>query len=127
MTLTEIGDVLRATPTAWRDIPADDRAYVETQLMPQAAVGFIDAQRYWFARWWLACVQSDVDAINAALPEGVQVSPIEYGGALYLGSDLLTDSLYAGQTYYPAQAIVQGLVCTYIDPPPQPASEGAQT
>lgn len=110
MTLTDIGDALRANPCAWRDIPAEQRAVVEASLLPQAN-GFVDDQRYWFARWWLACTQDDVDAINAALPEGVRVAPVEVDGSLYLGSDLLTDSMQPGQMYYPAQQIVQGLVC----------------
>lgn len=118
MTLTEVGDALRAAPTAWRNIPAEYKAVAEQALLPNPA--FIDDQRYWFARWWLACTQADVDAINAALPAGVQVAPLEWAGALYLGSDLLTDSMQPGQMYYPAQATIQSLVCTYIDPPPAP-------
>lgn len=120
MTLTEVGDALRATPTRWSDIPESYRAVAEEALLPNPA--FVEEQRYWLDRWWLACTQADVDAINAVLPQGVQVSPIEHAGSLYLGSDLLTDSMQPGQTYYAAQAIVQGLVCTYIDPPPQPPS-----
>lgn len=119
MTLTEVGDALRATPTAWRDIPDAYRAVAEAALLPDPA--FVEDQRYWFARWWLACTQSDVDAINAALPANVQVSALEWEGGLYLGSDLLTDSMQPGQMYYPAQATIQALVCTYFDPPPAPA------
>lgn len=111
MTLTEIGDALRASPCAWRDIPASYRAVVEASLLPQAE-GFVDDQRYWFARWWLACAQEDVDAINAALPTEVRVAPVAVDGSLYLGSDLLTDSMQPGQMYYPAQEIIQGLTCT---------------
>jgi hypothetical protein len=101
----------------WQDIPADYRAVAEAALLPNPA--FVEEQRFWFARWWLACTQADVDAINAVLPESVQVAPIEIEGSLYLGSDLLTDSMQPGQTYYAAQAIVQGLICTYFDTPPQ--------
>lgn len=110
MTLTEVGDMLRATPMPWRDIPPEDRAVVEALLLPQPG-GFVDGQRHWFARWWLACTQADVDAINAVLPDAVRVAAVDVGGAMYLGSDLLTDSMQPGQMYYSAQGIIQGLTC----------------
>lgn len=113
MTLTEVGDALRATPMRWQDIPADYRTVAEQALLPDPA--FADDQRYWFARWWLACTQADVAAINALLPADTQVAAVNVAGQLYLGSDLLTDSLQPGQMYYPAQAVIQGLVCTYFD------------
>ena len=121
MTLTEIGDLLRATPMAWRDIPSEHRAVVEAALMPSPA--FVDGQRFWFERWWLGCTQQDVDAINALLPASTRVSALSFNGQLLLGSDLLTDSMAPGQTYYAAQAVIQGLICTYFaDPPTPPAA-----
>ena len=113
-TLTEVGDALRAQPMAWRDIPQAYREIAQAALLPKPA--FTDEQRYWFARWWLACTPADVDAINAALPPTVQVAAMERDGALFIGSDLLTDSLVPGGTYYPAQALIQALVCRYLEP-----------
>jgi hypothetical protein len=118
MTLTEVGDLLRANPMAWRDIPPALQEIAKAALLPAPA--FTAEQRHWFARWWLACTPAGVAAINALLPASTQVSATELGGALYLGSDLLTDSLTVGNTYYPAQAILQGLVCVYIEPEPGP-------
>jgi hypothetical protein len=116
MTLTEVGDMLRATPMCWREIPADGRAVAEASLLPNPI--FVEGQRHWISRWWLACTQSDVDAINAVLPAHTRVSALDIGGSLYLGSDLLTDSMREGQMYYPAQSVIQRLICTYFDPPP---------
>jgi hypothetical protein len=101
---------------AWRDIPTDYKDIAEAALLPDPT--FADDQRYWFQRWWLACTQADVDAINALLPSSVQVSSLEWNGGLYLGSDLLTDSLLPEQMYFAAQSVIQGLICTYFDPPP---------
>lgn len=119
--LTDVGDAIRATPIAWRDIPQDQRAVAAASLLP--ADGFTDEQRYFLKRWWLACTQSDVDAMNALLPASVQVSPIEVAGVLYVCGDLLTDALTPGNTYHPALSVLETLVCTYIDPPPQPPQE----
>lgn len=121
MTITELGDLLRAAPMAWRDIPDAQRAIAEAALLPSGA--FNEQQREWLAHWRLACAAADVDAINAVLPEGVRVAATEIEGALYLGADLLTDSLTPGGTYYPATAILQGLICRHFDAAPSLASD----
>lgn len=97
-----------------RDIPEEYRAIAQAALLP--AAGFSDEQRHWLSRWWLACTQADVDAINALLPVHTQVAATEIGGALYLGGDLLTDSLTPAGTYWPARDVLHRLVCTYIEP-----------
>lgn len=120
MTITDLGDLLRASPMAWRDIPAEQRTVAEAALLPPAGQGFDAQQRDWLAHWWLACTQADVEAVNAVLPVGVRVSPLEVDGALYLGADLLTDALTADGTYHAALSVLEGLICTYfaeITPP----------
>lgn len=114
MTLTELGDFLRANPTAWKDIPEANKAVAHDALMPNPA--FAEDQRYWFARWRLACTQADVDAINALLPTHLRVQAVTRDGILTLGSDLLTDSLDSSGNYYPAQSLIQSLVCVYGEP-----------
>ncbi len=120
MTITDLGDFMRASPMAFRDIPSPLRAVAVAALLP--ADGFTEQQRAWLARWWLACTSNDVDAINAALPLSVRVSPIEIDGLLYLGADLLTDALDAAGTYHAALPVIETLVCTYIEytPPTEP-------
>ncbi len=114
MTLTEIGDLLRKSPMAWNAIPQNMRNEVAKALLP--ANGFTAEQRAYLARWWLACTQDDVDAINKTLPESVRVSAIDIGGILYLGGDLLTDAITPGGQFSAALPILERLVCTYIDP-----------
>lgn len=121
-TLTDVGDSIRANPRPWRDIPPQQQAVAAAGLLPSAA-GFSDEQRYFLLRWWLACTQADVAAINALLPAAVRVAAIDVAGALYLCGDLLTDALTPGNTYHPALPVLETLVCTYIDPPPQPSQE----
>lgn len=113
-TLTQVGDALRAHPCAWRDIPPAYQAIAQAALMPSGA--FTAEQRHWFARWWLACTQADVDAANALLPTSTQVAGIEIGRALYLGSDLLTDAINPASAYHAALPVLEALICTYIEP-----------
>lgn len=114
MSIAEIGDQLRLQPRAWQDIPEPARIELAAELMPRGA--FTDTQRYYLARWWLACTQAEVDAINAVLPSGTRVGPVEVRGQLYLGGDLLTDALAPGSTYHPALPLLERLVCTFIEP-----------
>lgn len=114
MKLTDIGDLLRKSPMAWRSIPQNLRAEVTKALLP--ANGFTPEQRAYLARWWLACTQDDVDQINATLPGSVRVSAIDIGGSLYVGGDLLTDAITPGGTFSAALPILERLVCAYIEP-----------
>lgn len=111
-TLTQVGDALRADPCAWRDIPPTYQAIAQAALLPTGA--FTAEQRHWFARWWLACTQDDVDAVNALLPAGTQVAGLELQGAMYLGSDLLTDAINPASVYHAALPVLEALICTYI-------------
>jgi len=114
MTITELGDLLRANPVAWQQIPEPLQQVAKAALLPDP--GFTADQRHWFARWWLACTQADVDAVNATLPPATRAEPVNIGGQLYLGGDVLTDALVPGSTYHPALGVLQGLVCTYVEP-----------
>lgn len=116
MKLTDIGDMIRAQPVAWRDIPEDLRAIAAQALLPVG--GFTEEQRYYLARWWLACTDDDVRAVNALLPVGTQVGAVTVQGRQYLGGDLLTDALTTGNTYHPALSVLERLVCTFIEPEP---------
>lgn len=114
MKLTDIGDMIRTQPMAWRDIPEELRAIAAQALLPVG--GFTPEQRYYLARWWLTCTDDDVREVNALLPEGTQVSAITVNGKQYLGGDLLTDALTPGNTYHPALPVLERLVCAYIEP-----------
>jgi len=114
MRLTDIGDMIRAQPVAWRDIPEELRAIAAQALLPLG--GFTPEQRYYLARWWLACTDDDVRAVNALLPVGTQVGAVTVQGRQYLGGDLLTDALTTGNRYHPALSVLERLVCTFIEP-----------
>jgi hypothetical protein len=117
MTLTDLGNAIRANPCAWRDIPALQQELAKVALIPTN--GFDEAQRYLLARWWLQCTPANVAAINALLQADTQVRGIANGALLYVCGDLLTDALTPGNTYHPALPILETLTCRYIDPPPQ--------
>jgi hypothetical protein len=119
MTITELGDMLRANPCAWRDIPADMQSLVRAALVPPAGQAFTQQQRAWLDLWWLACTQEQLDAINSALPAGTRAQARAVDGVLYLHGSLLTDSLDAGSTYHAAAPVLHALVCTYIETLPE--------
>jgi hypothetical protein len=121
MTITELGDMLRANPCAWRDIPVEMQALARAALVPAKGHAFSQQQRDWLNLWWLACTQEQLDAINAALPDGTRAQARAVDGVLYLHGSLLTDSLDAGSTYHAAAEILHALVCTYIEHMPEPS------
>ncbi len=121
MTITELGDFIRANPCAWNQLTADQQAVAKAALLP-GPNGFTAEQRDLLNKWWLRCTQSQVDAMNASLPSDTRVSPITVDGLMYVGGDLLTDSLNADGMYFPASSILQSLVASYFvyTPPAAP-------
>lgn len=123
MTLTEIGDALRANPMCWRDVPDEMKTVVRDALLPRGA--FTDEQRSFLSLWFLSVTPEDVTAINAALPDGTRVSPIALNdGSLALGSDLLSDDDTTSATYAPARSILETLTLRYVTPDLLPPAQG---
>lgn len=86
-------------------------ATIKAELQP--GKGFTDAQREDLSRQWLQVTQKQVDQINEALPAHTQVATLEFGGNLYLGADLLTDT---DKTYAAARELIEALVPVALDP-----------
>jgi hypothetical protein len=118
MTLAQVATLLRGKK--WNDLTNAQQLAVRAELAP--VLGFSGAQRNWLNRWWLQCTQADVDAINATLPAGTRVAPVDIGGVLHLGADLLTDA-QQGETFYRARSILARLTiaeAVYTPPAAQP-------
>lgn len=113
MTLSELATLLKASPKSYNDLTAPQKQDFRDTLSPKVA-GFDGQQRAWFGDWWLACVQADVNTINAALPANTRVASVSYLGVLYLNIDLGTDCMQSGDTYFAARATLRTLVCTNI-------------
>jgi len=111
MKLDDIATAIQSK--AWRDLTAKARTDYAAELEPKG--GFTQAQRALWAKNWLSCAQADVDAINAVLPEGTKVAPINVSGSLYLNADLLTDMEKPRSTYYAARKIIDRLPWTHIE------------
>lgn len=118
MTFTEFTESLRLAPTAWVDMSQEQKDTFNQAFPP--GVYFGDVQRAWVGEWWLACDQTNIDLINAALAtKNTQVWPLDILGSLFIGSDLLTDSQNPGQTYNDAFEIIKTLVLTeFVGGPP---------
>jgi hypothetical protein len=112
MTLAEVATLLKSAPKSWNDLTAQEKQDVGAALRP--VLGFDGQQRAWFGDWWFTCTQANVDAMNAALPAGTRVGAVSYLGTLYLGMDLATDCMQAGDTYAAVRPVLRTLVCTNI-------------
>jgi hypothetical protein len=117
MTLTELGDFIRANPCAWKDLNEAQRVVATQALLPQA--GFDDSQRHLLRRWWLLATPEQIAGMNAILPDKTKITPIFYNNVNYVCGDLLTDALNNGDTYGSVLSILEQLVAYYIDPPPE--------
>lgn len=117
MTLAAVATFLKASPKSWDDLTTNQKQTARDVLLPKIQ-GFDGEQKAWFKNWWLACTPAQVTSINALLPAKTRVASITHNSSTYLSIDLLTDTIDAGNTYFPARSVIRTLVCTFIDPAP---------
>lgn len=113
MTLSELADLLRASPKSWNDLTAAQKLDFRDTLAPKID-GFDGPQRAWFQNWWFICTQANVDAMNALLPANVRIAAVTYLGVKYLNIDLATDCMQLTDTYGPARSVIRTLICANI-------------
>jgi len=105
--LVALGKSLESSPASWSQLSEMEQQFLEMLLMPRPS--FAEEQRQWIRQWWLAVDDSDLDAMNAALPPMHRVSAIEtIHGEKVVSCDLLSDSK-SGQTYAAIRPILETL------------------
>jgi hypothetical protein len=116
--IVSVGDAIRANPRPWSQLTSQETAVLTAALLPPPP--FDEMQRAYFARWWLACTQEQLAALNAACPPCTVITGRAKDAALYVCSDILSDALQDG----PLAAllpILETLTLTYILPEEWPA------
>lgn len=94
--LIAIGDSLRGSPKAWRDIAKANKDTIKELLRP--VNGFSQDQREFISKWYIEVTQATVDAINAAMPPHTICEPrVDNDGKLFLSCDLFTDAEDGGR------------------------------
>lgn len=112
-TLAQVATFLKAQPRSYDTLTTAQKQEFRETLAPKLA-GFDGEQRAWFKDWWLVCTQAQLDAINAALPAKTRVSGILRDGNWHLNTDLATDCLQAGSTYFLARSILRTLIVANV-------------
>ena len=79
--ILDLGTHLRATPSRWIDLTAEQQALLIAAFRPHPRYGFVPEQMDWIRRWWLDCTDTDLSGVTAL------------NGRRYVCADLLSDAL----------------------------------
>lgn len=118
--ITAAGDLLRANPMPWEDLPQEASAVLAAALMP--APSFTLEQRGYLNLWWLPVSQEGLSALNALCPpDTILTARAQVDGSLYLNADLLSDALEGGRLAA-LLPILKTMTLTYFLPEDWPVS-----